>query len=433
MLPSLVSLSVWSLGAALVVLGPAIVSAQDSPAAPHKRTSTGFSHKRIVNSRRADLPKRDNALAALQLLNSTVVDKVKTPAGAAANLGAANAGAVPSSSSSYGASTSSASSTSSSSAAPSPSPSSQLKFPDIGFQMPSDVPSSVDNWWTDAPEYGFMGFSYEVTACQSASQLKKDFLNIRNKFNGRYVRLYGACDKKGFYDTVVEAAWEATVGVHALIWFGFDGGNVWKKRRDTLFADLSSNPKAKYVTRVLQFGSEPLFDDVLTPSELAAQVTAAKKKLKPLGIPVTVSDMAYGFKKDGGSEPVLEAIDQISLHMLPYFSTKATTGGAAWPLVTADIKWAMGEKALDGKKILLDENAWPSSSGSGVKANSGKAVASVAQEQAYFDLLNSQCSYFKKNTIGWFAHIYSDDMEPEYGIYDESGKMKFPFKPKTSC
>ena len=33
---------------------------------------------------------------------------------------------------------------------------------------------------------------------QSKSQLMKDFKDIRNTFNSRYVRLYGACDTKGF-------------------------------------------------------------------------------------------------------------------------------------------------------------------------------------------------------------------------------------------
>jgi hypothetical protein len=52
-------------------------------------------------------------------------------------------------------------------------------------------------------------------------------------------------------------------------------------------------------------------------------VTAAKKTLKPLGILVTVSEMVYGFTKDGGSKAVLEAIDVISLHELPYFSSES--------------------------------------------------------------------------------------------------------------
>lgn len=48
------------------------------------------------------------------------------------------------------------------------------------------------------------------------------------------------------------------------------------------------------MTRVVQFGSEPLFDDVLPHDQLAEQVESAKAKLSPLGIPVTVSELAYG-------------------------------------------------------------------------------------------------------------------------------------------
>lgn len=63
-------------------------------------------------------------------------------------------------------------------------------------------------------------------------------------------------------------------------------------RRDALFATLHSNLKAPFVTRVVQFGSEPLYDGVLSPQDLADQVWDAKEQLDDLGIPVTVSDMA---------------------------------------------------------------------------------------------------------------------------------------------
>jgi hypothetical protein len=56
---------------------------------------------------------------------------------------------------------------------------------------------------------------------------------------------------------------------------------------------LHSNPLAPFVTRVLQFGSEPLYDWVLDPEQLAEQVYLAKESLADLGIPVTISEMAY--------------------------------------------------------------------------------------------------------------------------------------------
>jgi exo-beta-1,3-glucanase (GH17 family) len=302
--------------------------------------------------------------------------------------------------------------------------------------MPSSTPSNTDNWWCDpSTEYAFVGFSYEVSACQSQSELVSEFKDIRNRFNGRYVRLYGACDNEGFYDDVIEAAWQAGIGVHALVWFGFTGGDIWETRRDALFGTLHSNPKAPFVTRVVQFGSEPLFDAVLSASALTTQVNNAKSNLKSLGIPVTVSDMAYSYQSTPGSDTVLEAIDSVNAHILPYFATNAKGGGDAWGDVTADITWFMNSKAA-GKKLWLDENGWPSESYQGVQPNSATAVTNINQEQAYFDLLDSKCSYFKNTNggIAWFAHIYSDDQEPGYGIlYTGGGKLKFPFSPKTSC
>jgi len=87
-------------------------------------------------------------------------------------------------------------------------------FPAIGFKMPRELPSSLNGWWCDmSNEYAFVGFSYEVSECefnlskrsqvvtflgQSFSGLKRDFTDIRQRFRGRYVRIYGACDKQGF-------------------------------------------------------------------------------------------------------------------------------------------------------------------------------------------------------------------------------------------
>lgn len=81
---------------------------------------------------------------------------------------------------------------------------------------------------------------------------------------------------------------------HSRIQFGFNLDDIWIGRRDTLLANLHSNPRAKFVTRVLQFGSEPLFDNVLPHEELTRQVQAAQANLSSLGIPVTVSELAFG-------------------------------------------------------------------------------------------------------------------------------------------
>ncbi|KAF6749437.1 glycoside hydrolase superfamily [Ephemerocybe angulata] len=306
--------------------------------------------------------------------------------------------------------------------------------------MPGSVPSSLDNWWCDtSSEYAFVGFSYAVDACQSLDTLKREFKDIRNTFNGRYVRLYGACDKKGFYDNVVDAAWDAGIGVHALIWFGFDGGNIYKTRRDSLFNTLKSNPKAKFVTRVVQYGSEPLFDHVLPAKELAKEVESAKATLSNLRIPVTVSELSFGYTQPGqdkaGAMAVLKAIDFVDAHILPLFAGGASTAKNAWGNVMGDIKWFSENSG--GKKIYLSENGWPSVKGQGnINPQSRTAVANVENEKDYFDMLDSKCSDLKAvkgGGVGWFAHLYSDSQGMGYGIYGTNGKLKFPFKPRTSC
>ncbi len=166
---------------------------------------------------------------------------------------------------------------------------------------------------------------------------------------------------------------------------------------------------------MLQFGSEPLFDNVLPHAELANQVRLAKANLSSLQIPVTVSELAFGYQERGGAQDVLDATDSINIHMLPFFSQKASTGRKhprskaarnqsdfeflaknAWPLVQTDLQWFIDHG--NGKKMYFDEvgrssnisvhvlsrvyqNGWPSVTSEGVQPNSPDAVANVANEK----------------------------------------------------
>jgi hypothetical protein len=136
---------------------------------------------------------------------------------------------------------------------------------------------------------------------------------------------------------------------------------------------LHNNPKGKFVTRVVQIGTEPLFDDVITPQALTTQVINAKSNLSDIGIPVTVSELAYGYQERGGAQDVLDAIDSINVHMLPFFAGDATTGvhdipiapsspktsdvslpgQNAWPDVLTDLQWFISNGG--GKKMYFDE------------------------------------------------------------------------------
>jgi len=109
---------------------------------------------------------------------------------------------------------------------------------------------------------------------------------------------------------------------------GFNNCNPLQSRFNALSSTLHTNPKGKFVTRVVQMGTEPLFDDVITPQALTTQVINAKKNLSDIGIQVTVSELAYGYqvRSASGSQAVLDAIDVINAHMLPFFAGDATRG-----------------------------------------------------------------------------------------------------------
>jgi len=139
------------------------------------------------------------------------------------------------------------------------------------------------------------------------------------------------------------------------------------------------------VTRVVQFGSEPLFDDVLPHGQLTEQVRSAKAKLSPLGIQSlyqswlmgkiphprsTYRYTLYRYQERGGAQDVLDAIDSINIHMLPFFSSQASIGSLlyfrpadvyaiatankSWPLVLNDLQFFI--RNGNGKKMYLDES-----------------------------------------------------------------------------
>jgi hypothetical protein len=64
-------------------------------------------------------------------------------------------------------------------------------------------------------------------------------------------------------------------------------------------------------------------------------VKAAKSELADLGIPVTISEMAYGFQSHGGAQELMDELDFFDIHMLPYFSQRASTGRIFFRLFVA--------------------------------------------------------------------------------------------------
>ncbi|PVF92845.1 hypothetical protein CPB86DRAFT_790743 [Serendipita vermifera] len=292
-------------------------------------------------------------------------------------------------------------------------------------------------WWcSPTTENGFLGFTYETEGCQDAATLTKDFTRMRTEFKARYVRMYGWCDQWDYFDRFVAAAYAAGLGVHATIWFGFDGGNQWQGRRDKILNFVRNTDWASYAIRTVDVGSEPLFDWVLTPPQkLADEIKSVKKVLNPYGINVSISEMQYGYTVQGDSQMVLDVEDVVHAHQLPFFDKDAKDGSKAQPSVVSSTNWFV-QHTKGTRKIIYSQTGWPTNA-KVWKPNSPKANASVESAQAYAQILDQSCESLKKITpqggVGWFWHIYKDSMLDGWGVLDWNEKPKWNFRPRIAC
>ncbi|KDQ21132.1 hypothetical protein BOTBODRAFT_61536 [Botryobasidium botryosum FD-172 SS1] len=147
--------------------------------------------------------------------------------------------------------------------------------------------------------------------------------------------------------------------------------------------------------------------------------------------------MQYGYSVQGNSQAVLDAVDVVHAHQLPYFDSDAKDGGNvnAWNSVSKSTSWFV-TNTKGTKKIIFTQTGWPSNANVW-GPNSATAVASVASEQAYLNLLDSKCTDLKalapKGGVGWFWQIWNDPQLDGWGALDWNGNPKFKFAPKTSC
>ncbi|UZJ57326.1 hypothetical protein CBS101457_006646 [Exobasidium rhododendri] len=310
-------------------------------------------------------------------------------------------------------------------------------FPTLQFSMPEDVPTSFDDWWCNPEdEYGFLGISYNISACPSVVQLTKDFQQAKSTFNARYIQIYGVCDDVAYYDNVVEAAWNVGVGVQALLLLGSDGSSKDEQRKSSLLQTMNANPKARFITRAVQMASNPLLDGPVNMTALSSQFENVQQNLTSLQIPVTVSTSVHELKTKmvNASQEVIDAGDFVDLRIAPQFATNTSTSVQAWNKTMNDMDLIV-DITNSSKKIIWSEDGghtrkcdW--------KPHSLFSKSNATNKKAYYDFLDSKCTDLKKypqGGIGWFAHLYNDKQKPGYGIYNLNGTLRFDFQPQIVC
>jgi len=150
-------------------------------------------------------------------------------------------------------------------------------------------------------------------------------------------------------------------------------------------------------------------------------------------IPVSISDMAYGWQVAGGDiAPMVDVVDFFMINTFPFFAQDATTGGAAgaWSYFLNDVKYF--QRIAQGKPLMVTQTGW-STSREEFAPNSKSIDLSYGSQAGYWHLLDSHCSdYFKTNNIAWMWRSWDDDIVG-WGVLDANGNPKFDIDAQTTC
>ncbi|EJD05096.1 glycoside hydrolase [Fomitiporia mediterranea MF3/22] len=308
--------------------------------------------------------------------------------------------------------------------------------------MTSRGNSSSDRLDTIKSMYAFQGFVYDIDAI-------KDFQTMRS-VGARNVITFGICNTGkdvSFYDDILSAAETAGIYIIPLIWTLMDNGQTFSGTAVPIMKAVTQAIIAKptFVIAVALVSQnliyphsvrdEPLYDnDAGSPGNLAKYILELKSDLKNAGldIPVSISDMPYGWQSAGDISSVADEVDFFMINNFPYFAQNAENGGSksSWDSFVNGIDYF--ESIAKGRPLLVTQTGWPSNKDL-FAPNSKDIDASVSSEQAYWVLLDSHCGdFFKPKNIGWMWRSFNDDMSG-WGAYDSNGKQKWKLSAKTTC
>lgn len=280
--------------------------------------------------------------------------------------------------------------------------------------------------------YAYEGFVYSLESCKGKNDITGDFKSMA-AHNARTVMTFGSCpskDKTSDYENVIEAAQEAGLHIILLVNTLVTGSNTKgdvNNRANNIAQAIINKPDN---VLALALGDEPLYDnDFGSPGALAGKIYDLKGKFKNAGldIPLSISDMAFGWQSAGqtsSSSSVAQALDFFMINTFPYFGQSASWGGDddAWNSLTKDIQFF--EKLANDRPLMITQTGWPSNTAE-FAPNSNSIVASVGSSQAFWNLLDDHCSdFFKPKNIGWLWRSWDDTIQG-WGVTTSGGKFKF--------
>jgi len=286
--------------------------------------------------------------------------------------------------------------------------------------------------------YGWEGFVYDLEGCPSQSTMTTQFKSMLSH-GARVVMPTIYCDSKdteSYYASILAAASDAGINVMPCIWtLTFEGqtfNGTIVPRINAWVNAIIANPDP---VLALALGDEPLYDwDFGSPDALATYITKLKSTFSShnLSIPISISDLAYGWQQAGDTSSVQNAVDFYMINNFPYFAQNAQSGGSAssWTNFESDMDYFRG--IAKGKTLLVTQTGWPSNENL-YAPNSPDVVASIPSEKAYWNLLDGHCSdYFKTNNVGWMWRAWDDDLDG-WGVKTLNQSDKWAWGAKSTC
>ncbi|THH08828.1 hypothetical protein EW145_g2438 [Phellinidium pouzarii] len=283
--------------------------------------------------------------------------------------------------------------------------------------------------------YAFEGFVYALDNCPSFVKLVQDFQRMLSK-GARNVITFDYCGDgtdAAYYDQVIQAAGFTGINIIPLVWTLLIGNQTLE---DTAVPKINAVTQAVLnnpgPVLAVALGDEPLYDnDFGSADNLASYIWQIKATFAAAGlsdIPVSISELAYGWQISGNITEMVNAVDFFMINEFPYFAFDATSGGntTSWNDFLNDLDYY--QNISQGKPLLITQTGWPSNEDE-FAPNSPAIVASVPSEEAYWNLLDSHCEdFFKAKNIGWMWRSWDDTVEGWGAVYsNETEKWNFSY------
>ena len=306
------------------------------------------------------------------------------------------------------------------------------------YKTPPNV--SLKDWWcTKQQHYGFMGFSYpiEESNCSADSNSYKtisaDFKKMKQDFGATMVRVYAVeCRDTSIWINLLKAAVDNQMAVIGLVWFGYNGPDLWKKSQASIYSlfDGEYGKMAPYVFHSFDFGSEPM-GDVLDMSMFMPAWKAFRTKMHTYNIKVGTSDdwdrsqlMTSSGLQRLGKEWVANS-DHIHSHIMPYY--KGLKEAQSWDYIKTQLGYYQKYLGnLPGQHFVTESQwAWRPHAYHG----GGAGDTSVQTYTDYWKNFDKNCALFQSSFSGYFIHTFKG--EDSFAMMKDDGSYIIPnWKPR---